>query len=436
MTSSSADETRTDEDAMRPDESALAAVGALLLEAELSVTDVRDALLHVWRAGGRDPAPPVAVLPAAVMVGSAGARPGTAMAIVPSQSLTIRQGAHAIRLAHGLADGGIRLDDAESRVRAIRLMRLAHPDLAWAVGSALVSGGLALVFRCPWWAIAAATVVGLLLAVVTGLMGRVRPAAALVPFVAAFLSTTALAVIDAAFGLGPIPLFAVCAPIAILVPGALITNALLELTATDIVTGSARLMYGLIVLGFMYVGIIAGGAVAGVHVDERSASLVGATITGAGGGAAWGGVPPAPVAWLGVVGLALGVCVAFGSGIRLAVVSIVVMLCTYGLLTTLGPAFGAPVATGIAGAVLFVAARLLERMPLGVPASVMFRPAFLLLVPGTVGLVALASLGSSSAQAAVLTFVSLCIGVKAGSVMVDTNWAGAFGRRMPRRYRP
>jgi hypothetical protein len=86
--------------------------------------------------------------------------------------------------------------------------------------------------------------------------------------------------------------------------------------------------------------------------------------------------------------------------------------------------------------VLFIAARLLERMSLGVPASVMFRPAFLLLVPGTVGLVALASLGSSSAEAAVLTFISLCIGVKAGSVVVDTDWAGAFRRRMPRRYRP
>ena len=55
---------------------------------------------------------------------------------------------------------------------------------------------------------------------------------------------------------------------------------------------------------------------------------------------------------------------------------------------------------------------------------------------GRVGLVALASLGSSSAPTAVLTFVSLCIGVKAGSVVVDTDWAGAFRRRMPRRYRP
>ena len=40
-------------------------------------------------------------------------------------------------------------------------------------------------------------------------------------------------------------MFAVCAPIAIIVPGALITNALLELTARDIITGSARLLYGL-----------------------------------------------------------------------------------------------------------------------------------------------------------------------------------------------
>lgn len=418
-----------------PEETALATMGAMLLEAELSVTDVREALLEMWRASRPDPAPPVAVLPAAVLIGSAGAHPGTAMAIVPSQALTIRQGARAIRLAHSVAAGHTRLDEAGPRVRAIRRMRLTHPDLAWVTGSALVSGGLALVFRCPWWAVAAAALVGLLVAVVTAVMGRVRPAAALVPFVAAFLSTTALAAIDAILDLGPIPLFAVCAPFAILVPGALITNALLELTATDIVTGSARLMYGLIVLGFMYIGIVAGSTVAGVHVDPRSASLVGDAINGS-AGAGWGVAPPATLAWLGVVGLALGVCIAFGSGVRLALVSVAVMLCTYGLLAVLAPAFGAPVATGMVGAVLFVAARVLERMPLGVPASVMFRPAFLLLVPGTVGLVALASLGSSSAEAAVLTFVSLCIGVKAGSVVVDTHWVGAFRRRMPRRYRP
>jgi hypothetical protein len=90
---------------------------------------------------------------------------------------------------------------------------------------------------------------------------------------------------------------------------------------------------------------------------------------------------------------------------------------------------GSIVATGVSAAVLFAAARLLERSGFSVPAAITFQPAFLLLVPGTVGLVAITASSGEALATAPATFVSLCIGIKVGSVITDTPWARVFTRR-------
>lgn len=139
----------------------------------------------------------------------------------------------------------------------------------------MTSAGLAVVFRCPWWAIVLALVVGGLVGVIGLVLRRFREAVAIIPFLAAFVSTAIVGLVAAGTGFEQVPLFAVCAPVAVFVPGALITNALLELTAADIVTGSSRLVQGFIMLGFMAAGIASGSALTGLHVDPSSAALVG-----------------------------------------------------------------------------------------------------------------------------------------------------------------
>ena len=71
--------------------------------------------------------------------------------------------------------------------------------------------------------------------------------------------------------------------------------------------------------------------------------------------------------------------------------------------------------------VLFIASRLLERMPSGIPSAVSFQPAFLLLVPGTIGLVALTSQNPESLSSTPLAFVSLCIGTKVGAAISEVG---------------
>jgi uncharacterized membrane protein YjjP (DUF1212 family) len=394
-------------------------LGVLLLECGTSVTDVRGTLEQVSRRALPDSPVEFAILPEMVMVSRPGAASSTTTVIGKGAALTFRQSAKASRLVRDLESGAQPLAAAPARIAAIRATPRRMPGLQSLIGCGLLAGSLALLFRCPWWAIALALFVGLLVGGLTLLMMRVRAAAAVAPFVSAFVSTILVGAVANALDLGPVPLFAVCAPIAILVPGALITNALLELTSTDIVTGASRLMYGLIMLAFMAAGVYAGATLTGMHIDSASAALVGDAVQLTNDHSGWQALPPLWMAWIAVVILAIGIGLAFGSGFRLTLVCVVVMTGTYAVLALLSPLMGNVVATGVAGALLFVAARVLERVTLAVPATVSFQPAFLLLVPGTIGLVSLASFDPQAVTTALMMFLSLSIGTKVGALLAD-----------------
>ncbi|WP_176491484.1 threonine/serine exporter family protein [Curtobacterium sp. 'Ferrero'] len=403
----------------------LGTLGALLLDAGSSVTDVRSALEKARDAAGIGPELAVGVLPALVIVSETATGAAT---IVNAEGveLSIRQSARANRLVLGLESGSIALAEIPARVRAIRAGTRLTAPVPWILGNALTSAGLAVVFRCPWWAILLALGVGAVVGVIGLLLRRFREAVAIVPFLAAFVSTTIVGLVAAGTGFTHVPLFAVCAPVAVFVPGALITNALLELTAADIVTGSSRLMQGVIMLGFMAAGIAAGSVLTGLRVDPSSAALVG-QVAGVGtdrGG--WEAVPPYWVSWVAVALLAVGLGLVFQSGWRLTLVSVVVMTSAYALLTGITPVAGSVVATGATAAVLFVATRVLERIVPVIPATISFFPAFLLLVPGTVGLVAVATFDPVALTTPVATFVSLCVGTKIGGLL-----PGLFARNAP-----
>ena len=392
-------------------------LGVLLLDAGTSVTDVRSSLEKVHQRTEPAASLHFAILPELVIV----SRPGSAFATTTGASvapLTFRQAAHASRLVRDLESGRAALSTVPDRIAGIRAIPRRHPALQNIVGTGLLSMGLAVVVRCPWWAIALAFLVGLLVGAMTTFMSRVPSASAIAPFVTAFVSTLCVGTVANIFDLGPVPLFAVCAPIAVLVPGALITNALLELTATDIVTGAARLSYGIIILVFMAAGVFSGAAVTGLAINSKSAALIGQGAEAVSHGG-WEALPSLWFSWLGVAVLAAGVGLAFGAGSRLVLVSVAVMLGTYAVLSLLIPTLGTIVATGVAATLLFIAARALERLTLAIPATISFQPAFLLLVPGTVGLVALTSFDAQALATAPMIFLSLCIGTKVGALIAD-----------------
>lgn len=394
---------------------AYSALGCLLLDAGTSVTDVRDSVERAAIASGDDGLA-FSVLPQLIIVNDV--RTGAVLAVGnTSGELSFRGAARANRLMRELELGHWPVGDLPARILSIRETPRPHASMSWVVGNLLLAGGLALLFRCPWWAIVASMFVGAVVGLLITLLGKWRGAIAIAPFVTAFVSTTLVGTLASGMNLGPVPLFAVCAPIAILVPGALITNALLELTATDIVTGSSRLMYGLIVLAFMAAGISAGAVLTGLTIDPDSTALVGQVVTSGAALAGWEAIPPLWFAWIGVVMLALGIGLAFGSGRSLTLLSVGIMALTYTAIVLLAPLVGNAVATGITAGVVFIVARVVERYAAAVPSNVTFQPALLMLVPGTVGLVALATLEGSAVTAALAVFISLCVGIKSAAVL-------------------
>ncbi|WP_166997467.1 threonine/serine exporter family protein [Paramicrobacterium fandaimingii] len=405
---------------------AVGQLGALLLDAGVSVTDTRTMLVDSIPQTLRDELS-IAVLPANVFIGET-ATANASIVESPKEDLSLLQAARTHRLMQRLAAGTNTLQEAAAQIASIRAERPRHPDLRWVLGNALISAGLATLFRCPWWAIVLALVVGILVGGVMTWVRRLPGSVAILPFLAAFVSTLLVGGAAQALALGDVPLFAICAPVALLVPGALITNSLLELTSVDTVTGTSRLIYGTIMLGFMAAGIAAGVAITGVQINAASASRIGETLSLSTAATGWQGFPPTWFAWLGVVVLAIGVGVAFGADHVLIMVTIVMMVVTYGMLVGLGVLVGDVAAAGITACILFIAARLLERTTRIAPAVAFFQPAFLLLVPGTVGLVALTSLEGDALVAALGTFVSLCIGTKLGAIVFDVGRSRRRGR--------
>ena len=171
----------------------------------------------------------------------------------------------------------------------------------------------------------------------------------------------------------------------------------------------------------MTAGIIAGSAITGLRLDPGSVALVGEISSASTSATGWHALPPFWAGWAGVVLVAVGIGFAFGADRKLLPVTVLTMGCTYLLLTALGPFTGSIFATGATAMVLFIASRLLERMPSGIPSAVSFQPAFLLLVPGTIGLVALTSQNPESLSSTPLAFVSLCIGTKVGAAISEVG---------------
>ncbi|MGO3147542.1 MAG: threonine/serine exporter family protein, partial [Leucobacter sp.] len=312
------------------DKRAVGELGALLLDAGMSVTDTRVTLVDSLPVSLRDEIS-ISVLPANVFVGDV-ATADASIVESPKEDLSLAQSAQAHRLMTLLAAQEIELQEAASHIDAIRAQRPRRPDLRWVVGNALTAAGLATLFRCPWWAILLSLIVGVFVGLVTTWVRRIPGSVAILPFLAAFTSTLLVGAATFWLDVGQVPLFAVCAPIALLVPGALITNSLLELTSVDTVTGTSRLIYGTIILGFMASGIAAGVAITGLQINGASASRIGETIALTSLGTGWYELPATWFAWVGVVALGVGIGVAFGADRLLIAVTVFMMVITYALL--------------------------------------------------------------------------------------------------------
>ncbi len=209
-------------------------------------------------------------------------------------------------------------------------------------------------------------------------------------------------------GFGPRILAALIAPLVVLLPGTLLTTAVLELSTGQMISGAGRLAAGGMQLVLLAAGILMAGALVGVpdfDFAEHPEALG----------------PFAP--WIAVAVFGVGIAVHQCAPPRSIPWILLVLYVAYGA-QVIGDVFLGGVLSAFVGAVVVIpVTALVAGQPSGPAALVSFVPAFWLLVPGALGLLGVADVlggdtgGTNSLVATISTMVAIALGVLAGSVV-------------------
>jgi uncharacterized membrane protein YjjP (DUF1212 family) len=298
-------------------------------------------------------------------------------------------------------------DGAVAQLEAV----LAAPPLVprWAAAAGLVPvAGIGLILQPSGANLLAAVLCSLIVAGLIELASRSKLATTLLPVVAAFAVGCAIFV-AADQGWLDGPLRTLLAPLAVLLPGALIVTGMSELAAGAMVAGTARLVFGTVQLMLFTFGLLAAVRVVGVPAADLSNVRVDDL-------GFW-----AP--WLGLLLLAVGVCLNLSAPRAMLPWMLGLLACTFLAQTGGQEAYNAPAGAFAGGLVAALGAAVIGRIPGAPPALPVFLPSFWLLVPGSLGLIGTTQLaadtgdGFATAVGAIAVIVAIALGVLIGSAV-------------------
>ena len=349
-------------------------LGRAQLAAGYPVDDVTTTLSAVARAYDRTDFG-IFVLPNAVMVDD----PVVGRArVIPEGNETLRldQAADVHEIAVQARRGQLDLVKGTRELEEIPDKPPRFPPWLSILGYALASAGFALVFRVSIWGVGMAAVCGLFVGVLLAYT-RSRPnLAPLVPPVAATLCSFAVFSFASLLDQDVQPLRVVAAPLITLIPGAALTRATQELASGHVISGASRLVASIVQILILTFGVLVGSLLARVSPDNF-ADLTDQRL-------------PLWVAWIGAAVYALGQALAFNEPRGALVPVVVLLLIAFSVQQVVSWMLDAVIAAGIAAAIaLFLAIVIQDRGKRQMPAFVLFSPVFWLLVPGSLGLVAL-----------------------------------------------
>lgn len=322
---------------------------------------------------------------------------------------------------HRIRSGGVPVDEAIAELRSIADSPMPVGAILRIVGYALMALGFAFCFRMSPAATLAAVVVSLPLAAIA-VWGNIRgTTAALMPVLLTFLSTLAITLWAVHGGLeDPVRLAVI--PVVTLIPGASLATGLIEITAGDMVAGASRLAYALVILVSMAFGLALAIDVVGVS----SSDLQDVTSSQA---PAWVLALAAPV-------FAIGAMLYFSAPRRLWFWVLALAVGTFWLNDALTSAISSPFAGGVAvGVALLVAWAINAHVPSRPSVLAMFLPAFWLMVPGSMGFVAVSGVVTADHQLGSLgSNAGLSLLAMATSMMIASVLAPVVTRSIrPRR---
>ena len=217
---------------------------------------------------------------------------------------------------------------------------------------------------------------------------------------------------------------AVVAALVVFIPGATLTTAIIELASGQAVSGSSRLIAGLVQLALLALGIVAGIEATGVPaatVLTGDDALLGAVAN-----------------WAGVVIFTIGVTVAYSAPRGAFPGLLVVLLAAWGAQVIGNEVFGGYLSAFVGAAVMTLVARAAAALiPRAMPPRASFLPGFWLLVPGALGLIGLTQVagdagtaGAAELAATVVSIFAVAVGVLAGTLLVEAS--SVVGRRIAR----
>jgi uncharacterized membrane protein YjjP (DUF1212 family) len=384
------------------------AVGSAMIQAGYSVETVQDVLRDIANVNGL-PESEVLVFPNALLVSARGQGQHQTGAVASGDGqLLFSQIDEVQRTVDGARTGVLDPRSTVERIERIRAMSPPYGRVVRVMGYAFLSGALSVLLGASWTGVSLAAGLGLITGAALLVSERLprRYGALITVGIAFFVALVVFLLLRNGFGSGI--LSALLAPLVVLLPGALLTTAVLELSTGQMISGAGRLAAGAMQLVLLGAGIVTAGALVGVPDFDFSEQpqLLG---------------PIAP--WIAVAVFGVAISVHRCAPRRSLPWILLVLYVAYSAQVLGDLALGGVLSAFVGALVVTPVTALVARQPSGPAALVSFTPAFWLLVPGALGLVGVADvLGGDSTAAASLvatlsTMVAIALGVLAGSTL-------------------
>lgn len=336
-----------------------------------------------------------------------GAHERVTLAEGPTQVLRLDQIADLYTLGDAAQRGDLAPATGIERLAEILRQRPRFGVGGILAGHTILALGLAIILKATWLNLAAAAVLGTLVGALKTL-NRDRPVLAVpLPVVAAGM-VSALVFFGINTGLPLEPLYALVPPLVELLPGAMLTLGMVELAYGDMVSGSSRLVTGIVQLVLLAFGLVAGAALVGVSREALADATPELTA------APW-------TAWAGVVVFGAGAYLHFSAPRNSFWWMLLVLLLAFAAQQLATAVIGKEISGFFGMLVATPLGYLIQLRFRGPPAIVTFLPTFWLLVPGALGLVSIKYMLSDRAAgvegmvSAVFAIVAIALGTLMGA---------------------
>jgi uncharacterized membrane protein YjjP (DUF1212 family) len=297
------------------------------------------------------------------------------LAEAPTQPLRLDQVAEVYTLGEAAQRGEIVPREALERLNEILNKTPRFGVVGVVTGHTTLTVGLVLVLMPALRNLVAAVVLGAIVGVLK-VLNRNRPVLAAPLSVVAAALVSVIVFLAVKHGLPVDPQYALVPPLVTFLPGAMLTFGMVELAYGDMMSGSSRLITGVVQLVLLAFGLTAGAVLVGYSPEN----LVDATKESVEG--PWGLLAP----WLGVVVFWIGGYVTFSAPRNSLWWMLLVLLLAFAAQQSTAGLFGKEVSGFFGTLVATPLGYLIQNRFKGPPSMVTFLPCFWLLVPGALGL--------------------------------------------------